>query len=301
MESRAKTRQGTVLALCAGLLLTVSACGPTADQLRDRQAAASRSPSVPPVAAPARPRPAPVPSTEPAPSPSPSQSPVDVTGRQAGMPQAVQDACQWMLRRDPGPMPGPEAGTCVSAAMAAGEGGIQTLQTSTSWLPAGTYDVRFMTTPGFAMTLQDTDEDLGISIREGHRVLHQAEADISADPAGTAEEAYAAVLADAAELTVRPERVAGLLAPAEQVAVDYGADGTVYTRLSGSFDTAGQEAAGKEAAGEPGSSAVLPAGSFVLYLDDYYRPLRIEITGLIQGVTSTITAVNTQWGTRPLS
>ncbi|MCC3301451.1 hypothetical protein [Arthrobacter sp. zg-Y895] len=314
MESRASTRPGKVLALCAGLLLTVSACGPTAGQLQERDASASASPSgTGRVAAepsrtayPARP-PAPVPATTAPPTR------VGVTGSQAGMPQPVQDACQWLLRRDPEPASGAEAGTCVSAAMAAGGGGVQTLRTDTSWLPAGTYSVRFATGPDFAMTLQDTDADLSITIREGQRVLHKENQDISADRDGTAEEASAAILADAAELTVRPEKVAALLAPAEEVAVRYGVvlDGEPCTQISGSFDTGDSDTGdsdtgdaqqrGNETGPPASSSAVLPAGSFSLCLDDFYRPVKIEITGLNQGITSQITAVNAQWGTRPLS
>ncbi|UWX95746.1 hypothetical protein N2K95_08505 [Arthrobacter zhaoxinii] len=299
MESRARTRPGKLLALCTGLLLTVSACGPTAQQLQEREASASASPSgtrtVP--TAPSR---SAVPSPPPSPPVSEPAAPprVGVTGSQTGMPQPVQDSCQWLLRRDPEPMSGAEAGACVSAAMAAGEGGIQTLQTETSWLPAGTYSVRFATAPGFAMTLQGMDEDLAVNIRDGKRVLRKNGKDISADPKGSAEAAYAAVLADAAELTVRPEKLAALLAPAAEVAVRYGAvlEGEAYTQISGSFDTADT---GPVSGQEPDSSAVLPAGSFSLYLDDYYRPVRIEISGLNQGITSTITAVNAQWGTRP--
>ncbi|MCC9204765.1 hypothetical protein [Arthrobacter sp. zg-Y769] len=307
MESRARTRPGTVLALCTGLLLTVSACGPTAQQLKERTVSASPAPSAPqapsasgPVAAeptrtsvPTRP-PSPVPETT-APAPR-----VGVTGTQAGMPQPVQDACQWLIRRDPDPVSGTEAGTCVSTAMASGGGGIQTLQTETSWLPAGTYSVRFTTSPDFSMTLQGTDEDLAVTIRDGQRVLRKGGQDISADPEGSAEEASAAVLADAAELTVRPEKVAALLAPSSEVAVRYGAllNGLPCTQISGSFDTADARA-GNQTGPASTSAAVLPAGSFSLCLDQYYRPLQIEITGLNQGITSRITAVNAQWGTGP--
>ncbi|MCC9174672.1 hypothetical protein [Arthrobacter sp. zg-Y179] len=302
MESRASTRPGKVLALCAGLLLTVPACGPTAGQLQERETSASAAPSGTVAAEPSRTAdPARPPSPVPETTAPPTQ--VGVTGSQAGMPQPVQDACQWLLRRDPEPASGTEAGACVSAAMAAGGGGVQTLRTDTSWLPAGTYSVRFATGPDFAMTLQDTDADLSITIREGQRVLRKENQDISADREGTAEEAYAAILADAAELTVRPERVAALLAPAEEVAVRYGVvlDGEPCTQISGSFDTAEAQEPGKETGPPAGSSAVLPAGSFSLCLDDFYRPVQIEITGLIQGITSKITAVNAQWGTRPLS
>lgn len=302
MESRASTRPGQVLALCAGLLLTVSACGPTAGQLQEREASASAAPSGTVAAEPSRTaHPAQPPSPVPVTTAPPTK--VGVTGSQAAMPQPVQDACQWLLRRDPEPMSGAEAGTCVSTAMASGGGGIQTLRTDTSWLPAGTYSVRFATGPDFAMTLQDTDADLSITIREGQRVLRKDGQDISAHGEGTAEEAYAAVLADAAELTVRPEKLAALLAPAEEVAVRYGVvlDGEPCTQISGSFDTGEAQQPGTETGPPSGSSAVLPAGSFSLCLDDFYRPVRIEITGLNQGITSKITAVNAQWGTRPLS
>ncbi len=311
MQSRARTRPGSVLAVCTGLLLTVSACGPTAQQVQEREASASASPlefgSVP--AAPSgtgSPTPTALesPGQEAAASAPAASDPaaiphVGVTGTQTGMPQPVQDACQWLLRRDPEPMSGAEAGTCVAAAMAAGEGGIQTLQTDTSWLPADTYTIRFATGPGFAMTLQGTDGKIAVNIRDGQRVLRKNDKDITADPRGSAEESYAAVLADAAELTVRPDKVAGLLSPAPEVAVRYGVplEGAACTQISGNFDTT---ADGSEGPQETDSSAVLPAGSFSLWLDDYYRPVRIEISGLNQGIVSTITAVNAQWGTRAL-
>ena len=297
MEFRATIRPGLVLALGTALLLPLSACGPTADQLQAREESASASPAPsrtprpdPPARSPDPPPAAPVPvSTAP-------PAKVGVTGAQAGMPETVQAACQALLRRDGQALPPEEAGNCVAAAMVAGEGGIQSLQTETSWLPTGTYAVEFATAPEFAMTLVNTELDLAINIREGSRELRKAGADIPADAEGSAEEAYAAVLADAAELTVRPERVADMLRSAQRVDLAYDAvfDGAAYTRLSGSFDT-----------GEPGDSGPsgtqIPSGSFTLFLDDYYRPARIEIVGLNQGITSTITAVSSQWGTRPLS
>ena len=285
MEPR--TRPGTVLALCAALLLPLAACGPTAEQLQARSAS-------PTAAAPER-RTAPPPPPEPEqPAPEPEKTPlpaqVGVAGSQIGMPQAVQDACQWLLRVDPEPMPGSEAGTCIAAAVSAGGGAVQTLQTSTSWLPGGRYTVRFSTDPAFAMTLRG--DSLDIEIREGSRVLRQGSEEITAKADGSAEEAYAAVLADAAELTVRPERLAALLGAAEGVDVEYGVvqAGTAYTRISGTF------AAGSGSGGETGSAAVIPEGNFTIDLDDYYRPARISITGLNQGITSQLTAVNSQWG-----
>lgn len=293
-----RTRPGIVLALCSGLLLTVAACGPTAEQLAAREA--SPSAAVPAPVSSRSASPAPPPSVPAAPAPvSVAPARVGVTGSQAGMPEPVQDACQWLLRRDPAPVPGAEAGACVAAAMAAGEGGVQTLQTETSWLPGGTYTVRFSTSGGFAMSLEESGTDsLGIVVRDGVRTLRQEGSVVAANPDGSAEEAYAAVLADAAELTVRPERVAGLVSASDRLEIEYGAilDGAAYTRLSGSFDT------GTAAAGEPeddASLAKIPAGSVSVFLDDYYRPVRIELTGLNQGITSHITAVNTQWGTRP--
>lgn len=308
MESR--TRPGTVLALCAALLLPLSACGPTAEQLRERAA----SPSAPPpvrTAPPRTPDPAPPPPGPVPESAGAAPARVGVAGSQAGMPPDVQDACQWLLRRDPEPLPGPEAGTCVAAAITAGGGGVQALSTGTSWLPAGDYTVRFGTVPGFAMVLQSQEPGsavpgsavpgsagpagLEIEIRGDSRVLRQGGEDVPADPQGSPEQAYAAVLADAAELTVRPERVAAMLAAAETVEVEYGAllAGSGYTLISGSFSADGS--------GDPASSTVIPEGTFSLYLDDYYRPARIEIAGLNQGIPSRLTAVNTQWGTAPLS
>ncbi|MCC3279292.1 hypothetical protein LJ754_09010 [Arthrobacter sp. zg-Y40] len=235
------------------------------------------------------------------------------------MAPAVQDACQWLLRVDPEPMSGTEAGSCVAAAITAGGGGVQTLSTGTSWLPAGEYTVTFGTVPAFTMDLHgpaaagavpgSTGTDsaatgaapdgagLKIEIRGDNRVVRQGGEDISADRRGSPEQAYAAVLADAAELTVRPERVAAMLSAAETVEVEYGAvlAGAAYTRISGSFSNAASDGA------EPASLAVIPEGTFSLYLDDYYRPSRIEIAGLNQGIPSLLTAVNTQWGTQPLS
>ncbi|MCC3271508.1 hypothetical protein MUK71_08665 [Arthrobacter zhangbolii] len=293
MESRAIASPGLALALAAALLLPLSACGPTADQLRAREESASATPLQPRTAAP-RPTETPVPTpVQPTPT-TPAR--VGVTGSQAGMPAPVQDACQWLLRRDTAPMPAAEAGECLSAAMAAGGGAVQTLETETSWLPAGTYTVAFATTPEFALELNNEELDVHVSIREGRRELRQAGSAVSANPDGTAEEAYAAVMANAAELTVRPERLAGMVASAGPVEVAYAAplDGALFTRISGSFDTAG-----RETPPDPASGAEIPAGSFTLFLDDYYRPVRIEVLGLNQGISSRITAVNSQWGTVP--
>lgn len=284
-----RTRPGTVAVLCAALLLPLAACGPTAEQLQARSA--SPTPPPPPLRTAAPPQQ--IPSAAPQETAPPVQ--VGVAGSQTGMPQAVQDACQWLLRRDAEPMPGPEAGTCLAAAISAGGGAVQSLQTSTSWLPAGQYTIRFATDQGFAMSLRGDNFD--IEIREDSRVLRQDAEEITAKPDGSAEEAYAAVLADAAELTVRPERLAALLAAADRVDVEYGVlqAGTAYTRISGSF------AAGSDTSGTPGSSAVIPEGSFTIDLDDYYRPVRIGISGLNQGIPSQLTAINSQWGSGPLS
>ena len=284
-----RTRPGTVAVLCAALLLPLAACGPTAEQLQARSA--SPTPPPPPLRTAAPPQQ--IPSAAPQETAPPVQ--VGVAGSQTGMPQAVQDACQWLLRRDVEPMPGTEAGTCLAAAISAGGGAVQSLQTSTSWLPAGQYTIRFATDQGFAMSLRGDNFD--IEIREDSRVLRQDAEEITAKPDGSAEEAYAAVLADAAELTVRPERLAALLAAADRVDVEYGVlqAGTAYTRISGSF------AAGSDTSGAAGSSAVIPEGSFTIDLDDYYRPVRIGISGLNQGIPSQLTAINSQWGSGPLS
>lgn len=290
MQSR--TRPGTILALCTALLLPLSACGPTAEQLAARSA--SPSPAAQPARTPAAPSQEPVRPAPPVPEPASEPARVGVAGSQAGMPEAVQEACQWLLRRDSEPWPGSGAGACVSTALTAAGGGVQSLQTSTSWLPGGEYSVRFSTSPGFSMILQGNG--LGIDIRDDRRVLQQGKGDIVADPGGSPEQAYAAVLADAAELTVRPERLAALLEAAGQVEVEYGAveNGSTYTRITGSFAASDSEE-------DTGSAAVIPEGRFTLDLDDYYRPVRIEISGLNQGIPSQLTAVNSQWGTQPRS
>ena len=198
-------------------------------------------------------------------------------------------------------MSGTDTGNCVAAAVTAGGGAVQSLQVATSWLPPGQYTVRFETEPGFSMTLQGESaangDALGIRSSAGRRVLQGDQGDITADPGGSAEEAYAAVLADAAELTVRPDRVGGLLGAAEQVSVEYGAvvAGTAYTRLSADFRAA------PESGTDPPPLTVIPEGSLTMYLDDYYRPVRIEISGLNQGIPSQLTAVNSLWGSGPLS
>lgn len=296
MESRAFRTPGLALGLAAALFLPLTACGPTADQLSAREESASASP-LPSRTAPARTVP-PSPAGTPVPAPATPTAParVGVTGSQIGMPEPVQDACQWLLRRETEPMPAAEAGDCLAAAMTAGGGAVQVLETETSWLPTGTYTVAFATAPEFALELESKELDVRVSIREGRRELREAGTAITANPDGTPEESYAAVMADAAELTVRPERMAGMVAAAGQVEVSYAQplDGALLTRISGSLDTADPTAAPDSA-----SRVEIPAGSFTVFLDDYYRPVRIEILGLNQGISSRITAVNSQWGTLP--
>ena len=265
-------------------MLSLAACGPTAEQLKARESVTSAAP-VP--AAPSPTPAAPTPSVPAAPSPEPPPIPeplkVGVSGSQAGMAQPVQDACQFLLRRDPAALPADEAASCVRAAMDAGGGATQTLETSSSWLPPGTHTLEFTTAPEFALTLENPDLDLRITAGAGGGSVDTGGGRIAADPGGTPEEAYGAVLASAAELTVNPERVAELIAGSAALTVDYDAvlNGAVRTKISGV---------------RPGGRTddMMPT-EVTLWLDDYYRPVRFELTGRVRGITSSITAVNSGW------
>ena len=206
------------------------------------------------------------------------------------MPQPVQEACQILLRREGGPLPAGEAADCVSAAMVAGEGGLQVLATDTSWLPNGSYSVRFTTGPPFSLFLDSPEQDLSLSIGADGGALRTRGAVTGADPEGSAEEASAAVLVSAAALTTDPTRVGALLGTASAVSVEYDVpvEGAVRTVLRADVRE-GSDGAGAE-------QALVAAGTLTLVLDDYYRPVRIEIRAVTQGIPSTITAVNTDWG-----
>lgn len=155
-------------AVACVVMLSLAACGPTAEQLKARESVTSAAP-VP--AAPSPTPAAPTPSVPAAPSPEPPPTPeplkVGVSGSQAGMAQPVQDACQFLLRRDPAALPADEAASCVRAAMDAGGGATQTLETSSSWLPPGTHTLEFTTAPEFALTLENPDLDLRITAGAG--------------------------------------------------------------------------------------------------------------------------------------
>ncbi len=213
---------------------------------------------------------------------------VGVSGSQAGMPQPVQDACQFLLRRDPAPLPADDAAVCVRAAMTAGGGATQTLETASSWLPQGTHTVEFTTGPEFSLTLANEDLNLLITAGAGGGSVDTGGGRITALPDGTPEQAYAAVLASAAELTVNPERVAALLGGSAALEVDYAAvlNGAVRTKISGIRPDGAD------------TDDMMPTG-VTLWLDDYYRPIRLELTGRARGITSSITAVNSGWGPRP--
>ncbi|WAP50375.1 hypothetical protein OL239_09725 [Arthrobacter sp. ATA002] len=272
--------------LAAVLLLPLAACGPTAEQLSERQAAAG------PSSAPTAPRPRPAPPVPAAPATAastaasaPEPMKVGVSGSQAGMPQAVQDACQFLLRRDPAAPPPDEAASCVRAAMTAGGGAVQTLETASSWLPQGTHTVEFTTSPEFSMTLENPDLKLAVTAGAGGGSVDTGGGRIAAVPGGTPEEAYAAVLVSAAELTANPERVGALLAGSVSLEVDHTAvlNGAVRTKISGLRP------------GDADADDMMPTG-VTLWLDDYYRPVRYELTGRARGITSSITAVNSGWG-----
>lgn len=281
--------------LAAALLLPLAACGPTAEQFRDRQSVSG------PASVPGAPAPRPVlpsPSAPPSPSvpatpsaavPEPAAEPlkVGVSGSQAGMPQLVQDACQFLLRRDPAVMPPNEAAACISAGMAAGGGATQTLETASSWLPQGQHTVQFTTAPEFSLTLENQELDLRITAGAGGSSVDTGGGRIKADASGTPEEAYAAVLASAAELTVNPDRVGALFGGAAALDVDYGAilNGAARTKISG------------VRAGDAAADDMMPT-ELTVWLDDYYRPVRFELSGQARGISSSITAVNSAWDLR---
>lgn len=208
------------------------------------------------------------------------------------MPQPVQDACQVLLRREDGALPAGEVAACVSAAMVAGEGGLQTLTTDTSWLPNGTYTVRFTTGPPFSLFLDSPEQDLSLSAGADGGALRTRGTVADADPEGSAEEASAAVLVSAAALTTDPARVEALLGTAAAVSAEYGvpAEGGVRTVLRADVRE-------DDGGGAGTGTARITAGTLTLVLDDYYRPVSIEIRAVTQGIPSLITAVNTDWGT----
>ena len=178
-----------------------------------------------------------------------------------------------------------EAATCIGAAMTAGGRGTQTVQTASSWLPQGTHTVEFTTAPEFSLTLANEDLNLLITAGAGGGSVDTGGGRIAAVPGGTPEESYAAVLASAAELTVNPERVAELIAGSAALTVDYDAvlNGGVRTKISGLRPD------------DADTDDMMPT-AVTLWLDDYYRPVRFELTGSARGITSTITAVNSGWG-----
>ncbi|MBD7994109.1 hypothetical protein H9639_02190 [Arthrobacter sp. Sa2CUA1] len=267
------------LCLAAVLLPAAAACGPTAEQFEARQATQDASASA---SAPAVPGRVHVRTAEPEPKSAPSSPPlqVGVSGAQAGMAADVQAACQWLLRGDTAPFP--DAGSCVSAAMVAGGGARQKLTTTASWLPPGTYSMEFQTAPAFSMELGSQDGNLEISVDGTSRTLRTKDAAVEADADGGAEEAYAAVLVDAAELTANPDRLRNLLDTARPALPEYGAEhnGVPVTKLTAVIE-----------ASEPGGFA----GSLVLLLDDLYRPLFIEYTGTTRGIHSSVRASVTGW------
>jgi len=272
-------RRHRITVLClAALLPAVAACGPTAEQLESRQATqgASASASVP-----AAPQQARVRTTEPDAEPAPPPLQVGVSGAQAGMAANVQDACQWLLRRDTAPFP--DAGSCISAAMVAGGGARQSVTTAASWLPPGTYSMDFRTAPGFSMELNSQDGELEITVDGADRTLRTGGAEVAAKADGGAEEAYAAVLVDAAELTSNPDRLRALLDAARPALPDYDAEynGEPATKLTAVIESA-----------EPGGFT----GSLVLVLDELYRPLLVEYTGTTRGIRSSVRASVTDWG-----
>lgn len=272
-------------ALACVVMLSMAACGPTAEQLNARESVTS-PPSIPQAPEPRTVVPTPDAPAAPRPEPPPAPEPmkVGVSGSQAGMSQPVQDACQFLLRRDEARMPAAEAGDCVRAAMTAGGGGTQTLTTSSSWIPQGTHTIEFTTAPDFSLTLESTDTNLRVTSGAGGASVDTGNGRVGAKESGTPEEAYAAVLAHAAELTVNPDRVAQMLDGTDSVEVDYEAvlDGAVRTKISGyrSVDAAADD--------------MMPA-AVTLWLDDWYRPVRFELMGQARGIASSITAVNSAW------
>lgn len=278
-----------VTVLCVfPLSLTLAACGPTAEQSAARQLASASPapvPSAPVRQASAPALPAPLPAPAPTPTPTPEPLKVGVTGNQEGMPQPVQDACQFLLRRDTASFPAAEAGDCLRAAMIAGAGATQTLTTASSWIPQGTHTMRFTTAPEFSLSLEDRDLGLKITAGAGGSSVDTGGGRVSANTSGTPEEEYAAVLSRAAELTANPDRVAELLQDSDSLTVDYGAvlDGAARTKISGH----------RPADAEAGD--MMPT-SVTLWLDDFYRPVRFELSAQTRGITSSITADNTGWG-----
>ena len=269
-------RRIAALCLAAVLLPAVAACGPTAEQLTARTEARESTPAPPPVPQQGRVR-----TAEPVPTAVPEPLQVAVSGAQAGMAEPVQEACQFLLRQDSGEFP--EAADCVAAAMKAGTGAEQKVTTTASWLPPGTYTMVFRTAGEFAMELQSEDGELEISVAGGTRTLRTPDSEVSADSSGGAEETYAAVLADAAELTANPERLRGLMQTANPARVEYGVDyqGVPATRLTAVVEPE-----------NPGDFA----GSVVLTLDDLYRPLLVEYSGTNRGINTSIRAEITGWG-----
>ncbi|MBF4995149.1 hypothetical protein ITX31_13650 [Arthrobacter gandavensis] len=270
-------RRAAALCLTAALLPAAAACGPTAEQMTDRiQSAASKPPPAEPVPQHAGPR-----SAEPEPTVVPEPVQVSVSGAQAGMAESVQEACLFLLRGDSGEFTG--AGDCVAAAMEAGAGAEQQVTTTASWLPPGTYTMQFSTAPEFAMELRSADDELQISVSESGRTLRTGESVATADSSGGAEEAYAAVLADAAELTANPDRLRSLVQTAATVRAEYGVEyhGTAATRLTAVVN-----------AERPGDFS----GSLVLTLDELYRPLLIDYSGATRGISTSIRAEITGWG-----
>ncbi|MFJ7749551.1 hypothetical protein ACIQXM_06290 [Arthrobacter sp. NPDC097144] len=285
-------RRGPLRRLLATVLcvvplgLALAACGPTAEQSAARQMASvspAPAPSVPVRRTSAPALPAPLPAPTPTPTPEPLK--VGVTGNQEGMPQPVQDACQFLLRRDTASFPAAEAGDCLRAAMIAGSGATQTLTTASSWIPPGTHTMQFTTAPEFSLRLEDSGLGLKITAGAGGGSVDTGGGRVSANTSGTPEEVYAAVLSRAAELTANPDRVAELLQESDSLTVDYGAvlDGAARTKISGH----------RPADAEAGD--MMPT-SVTLWLDDFYRPVRFELSAQTRGITSSITADNTGWG-----
>lgn len=270
-------RRLAALCLAAALLPVAAACGPTAEQMTARTQS--------PASEPPRPEPAPqqarVRTAEPEPTAVPEPLQVSVSGAPAGMAESVQDACRFLLRGDSGEFTG--AADCVAAAMEAGTGAEQQVTTTASWLPPGTYTMQFRTAPEFAMELRSADGQLHISVSGAGRTLRTGESKTSADPSGSAEEAYAAVLADAAELTAHPDRLRSLVQTAGSVRAEYGVlyQGAPATRLTAVVEPV-----------NPGDFA----GSIVLTLDDLYRPLLIDYAGTTRGISTSIRAEITGWG-----
>lgn len=274
------------LCLAAGMLPAVAACGPTADQIASRETTQT---TVPPAPAPVPPQ-AKVRTAEPEPEPAPEPEPmqVSVSGAQAGMAEEVQAACQWLLREEARPFPSADAAECVASAMRAGNGAQQTVSTTASWLPPGSYTMDFRTGSDFGMMLRSTDGELEISVESGMRTLRTGDSSVRADASGGAEESYAAVLVDAAELTANPDRLAGLIKSGNPASVEYAVDykGVSATRLTAVVEPE-----------NPGDFS----GALTLTLDELYRPLLIEHAGRTRGIATSIRAEITGWGsTGPL-